>query len=212
MFSAAALFDRRWGGTKTREAVRASVASTSAAGLNQRILAAMKWPPLVCLRRSSSDPCATPRHALATPPCNARILTNRPDRVCNPMEEEDPSGGFHFRWHGSHSLLATIAGRSQSCRLILESSSAVAEHSAAITKYKRLSRSTRSPDERPRQQRASGARWLLPHFFLRKAGEVPRETNKGKTKKTEKKKMKKKKKSWSSWLPDPTRRWPVQGW
>ncbi|RWW09632.1 hypothetical protein GW17_00026875 [Ensete ventricosum] len=163
-------------GTKTREAVRASVASTSAAGLNQRILAAMKWPPLVCLRRSSSDPCATPRHALATPPCNARILTNR------------------------------------SCRLILESSSAVAEHSAAITKYKRLSRSTRSPDERPRQQRASGARWLLPHFFLRKAGEVPRETNKGKTKKTEKKKMKKKKKSWSSWLPDPTRRWPVQGW
>ncbi|RWW50075.1 hypothetical protein BHE74_00043689 [Ensete ventricosum] len=127
-------------------------------------------------------------------------------------EEEDPSGGFHFRWHGSHSLLATIAGRSQSCRLILESSSAVAEHSAAITKYKRLSRSTRSPDERPRQQRASGARWLLPHFFLRKAGEVPRETNKGKTKKTEKKKMMMKKKSWSSWLPDPTRRWPVQGW
>ncbi|CAL9764153.1 unnamed protein product, partial [Musa acuminata subsp. burmannicoides] len=109
-------------------------------------------------------------------------------------------------WHRSHSLLARIVGRSQSCRLILES--AVAEHSAAITKYKRLSHSTRSPDERPRQQRASEARWLLAHFFLRKAGEVPRDTNKGKTKKKEKKK----KKSWSSWLPDPTRRWPVQGW
>lgn len=117
------------------------------------------------------------------------------------MEEELSQSAMLQR---SESYLRRIVGRSWSSRLVLES---VPSECAAITGYGRLSRSMRALDEPQRQQDKARVWGVLGRLFSRKVGAVPKlatEAVGGKAKE--------KKKRWSKWLPDPDRRWPVQGW
>ncbi|WOK92275.1 hypothetical protein Cni_G00966 [Canna indica] len=121
--------------------------------------------------------------------------------------------GGSFRLHRSNSFHVRTVGRSHSSRMLLESS--VSSECAQVAKYERLSLSTRSSDE-PRQRGPRVGVWrLLTDAFARTISELPAAAYNSKATEMsaeKKEKKKKKKKRWSSWLPDPDRRWPVQGW
>lgn len=91
-------------------------------------------------------------------------------------------------------------GRSNSSLLLSES---ITAECARITSYERLSESMRLSNECNSQLRRKNNRtwrFLSKVFSYRKVSEddAPKE--------------KTKKQASSSWLPDPNRRWPVQGW
>ncbi|KAJ8460644.1 hypothetical protein OPV22_033570 [Ensete ventricosum] len=102
-------------------------------------------------------------------------------------------------------------GRSRTCRVLLESS--VSSECAQMAKYERLSQSLGPPGEPPRQPRRVGVWRLLTDSFTRKVSEPPRRATAEDTKKAAIVVWSAEgKRRWSSWLPDPDRRWPVQGW
>ncbi|KAG1341894.1 hypothetical protein COCNU_05G001230 [Cocos nucifera] len=103
----------------------------------------------------------------------------------------------------SDSYRRRIVGRSWSSRLVLES---VSSECAAVAAYGRLSQSMRAFDDPQRQQHKGRLRVALSRLFSRKDGAVPKLATEAVAGKTKEKKKR------SKWLPDPDRRWPVQGW
>ena len=92
-----------------------------------------------------------------------------------------------------------LDGRSKSSQLVLESVSL--ERTAAIG-YKRLSRTMRFADEPEMQWRLKALRFFSRVFSKKDHSNVKKCSFNKKTKE----------KSKSSWLPDPNKRWPIQGW
>ncbi|KAG6484517.1 uncharacterized protein LOC122010462 [Zingiber officinale] len=127
--------------------------------------------------------------------------------------------GRRSRWQRTDSFLASIVvGRSYGSRLILGSSPIAAE----CARYARISKSFRSPEElpppQPRRSKAGAWRFLSQYFSGKRLRELPNidhadnnyyEEGEG-TREIHKNKDRKKRRA--SWLPDPERRWPVQGW
>ncbi|KAI4331425.1 hypothetical protein MLD38_029615 [Melastoma candidum] len=114
----------------------------------------------------------------------------------------EPSGSFRLR------SFSRRVGRSNSC--LLESELARSDDFGAIVGYQRLSESMRLTGERdyvsgirPGKKRAGVVVGLFGRVFSFRR-QRPEEGRKAEE-------MKKKKKR-SSWLPDPDRRWPIQGW
>ncbi|CAL9128636.1 unnamed protein product [Musa textilis] len=104
-----------------------------------------------------------------------------------------------------------LLGRLHTRRVLLESS--VSSECAQMAKYERLSQSLGPPGEPPWQQRRVGVWRLLTDSFARKVREPPRRATAENTKKAAIVVWSAEgKRRWSSWLPDPDRRWPVQGW
>ncbi|XP_074558185.1 uncharacterized protein LOC141814085 [Curcuma longa] len=134
--------------------------------------------------------------------------------------EAELGGGRSSRWpQRTDSFLASIVvGRSYSSRLILGSSPIASE----CARYERISKSARSPEElappQPRRSKAGAWRFLTQYFSGKRLCELPNidqadnnyyEEGEG-TREIDKNKDRKKRRA--SWLPDPERRWPVQGW
>ena len=90
-------------------------------------------------------------------------------------------------------------------------SESVTSECARITGYERLSKSMRLSgeidfsDERPKRKRGFGI--LSKVFAFRRMAEGPERPEVEESQTVEKKQKKR-----CSWLPDPERRWPIQGW
>lgn len=107
-------------------------------------------------------------------------------------------------------------GRSNRSLIVSES---ISSESARFTSYERLSESMRlsgTDNKYNHGCRKSRSAWgFFNKIFSSKKIDGHDEVNKGQqlvVKDEEKKKKKTAKSSPSSWLPDPNRRWPVQGW
>ncbi|KAG6469147.1 hypothetical protein ZIOFF_073845 [Zingiber officinale] len=125
------------------------------------------------------------------------------------METDERHGDFRLR---------SVLGLSHSSHGLLESS--VSADCDRLTNYERLPHSVSRLDESPRRQPLFGLCCFLAHSLARKfpaaagkkAGRIVRRTAPEDSDRGGKRKEKeKRKRRWSSWLPDPDRRWPVQG-
>ncbi|GAB2279529.1 hypothetical protein Dimus_014169 [Dionaea muscipula] len=128
----------------------------------------------------------------------------------------------HFKPQRSSSFSIISLRRSRSTVLFSDS---IPAESAKYFGYERLSRSMRFSDastireiemEKKSNSDSKGIRFLSRVFSSRKSNtrleDLAAEEMKKKAEKDTTKQGMKKKKKWSSWLPDPDRRWPVQGW
>lgn len=101
----------------------------------------------------------------------------------------------------------------RSKRIMLLSSESISAECVAITAYERLSRSVRLSDELTGGHRQkSKARLFLGRFNFGQQKQHADTAKEGEEKKTRSGAGGKSSSRWSSWLPDPDRRWPVQGW
>ncbi|GMH06313.1 hypothetical protein Nepgr_008153 [Nepenthes gracilis] len=118
-------------------------------------------------------------------------------------------GSFNFR---PRKYSPFVLGRSRSCALFSDS---MPSGFARFRGYERLSQSMRLSDESPlskietRKKKSINARELIARVLFGKSAATAGEVSA--TEKPRKVKLKKKWKT-SSWLPDPNRRWRVQGW
>nr|CAD1818278.1 unnamed protein product [Ananas comosus var. bracteatus] len=137
----------------------------------------------------------------------------------------------------SCSFLRRITGRSQSSQqlLLMEAVGGVTafthkngrndddddDDDMPLPGYERLSQSMRSPEDpdpidRKRQkqkQKQKQVQKLMQYVFARRGGEEGDDDDaEAAAAKTEEERRRKKKKKRSSWLPDPEKRWPIQGW
>jgi hypothetical protein len=116
--------------------------------------------------------------------------------------EMEPSRSFRLQRGPSIRL-----GRSYSSALVSETTTS---EYAGITRYERLSKSMRQSGEHSTEKKSRRNKdwgFLSKVFSFRKTPGVA-EAKQGPEKVTNSKKKKRR----SSWLPDPDRRWPVQGW
>lgn len=164
-------------------------------------------------------------HRLLSSPLGSRHPIYSPSHLpsqksCRRSMEAELGGGRNSRWQRTDSFLASIvAGRSYSSRLILGSSPIAAE----CARYGRISKSLRSAEDhlppQPRRSKAGAWRFLTQYFSGKRLGDsanVDRADNnyyeKGEGPRAINKNKDRKKRRASSWLPNPERRWPVQGW
>ncbi|XXG81395.1 hypothetical protein AAC387_Pa09g2041 [Persea americana] len=110
----------------------------------------------------------------------------------------------------SNTSLRSLRQQHARSKSILLSSECISAECVAFATYERLSRSVRLSGELTGHRRKSRP-WLFLNCFVfgqqKQDGDDTNRAREDKEKKTSRDKSR-----WSSWLPDPNRRWPVQGW
>lgn len=133
------------------------------------------------------------------------------------------SGNLHFG--RSDSTKKTTRRRSTSHHLLMDAIEGSEEEKVPLPDYERLSQSMRLPEDTVQQEPEKAlthsqshvqkpiARKLIDKVF-KKDGEKDKDKEKEKEKDGDggNSPANKEKKKRSSWLPDPEKRWPVQGW
>ncbi|KAF3320487.1 hypothetical protein FCM35_KLT15183 [Carex littledalei] len=153
----------------------------------------------------------------------AQTKFNSRDIDSDTDSDSNSSRSGNLQFVGSDSTKKTTRRRSTSHHLLMDAIEGSEEEKVPLPDYERLSQSMRLPEDMVQETEKSLThsqshvqkpigRKLIEKVFKRDGEKVKEKEKEGDGDSTPVNKEKEKKKKKSSWLPDPEKRWPIQGW